>query len=292
MMLTALSLIALSSATFIGAGYLFGARRGAEARAALDRDRRALQAELDSRRSEPAAIRGELEGLLRPLLRNKDADVGALREEMKALVVSLGEREQDAEALRREMRGALAQLAKQSPDGEKLQRELQKAVLPLLRREDESRNLRDAMREVLAPMLEKDRMGWELANVEGGTTLGELPRMLDSIAAKGGFAAVVLSDEVGLPLASSTGAADVDALAAVASYFLSLADRSERLGVPRPTALVAQDASNQVVVHRIFSVDSTCFTLTAVSRGGAVAPHALDPALAKIEHALRRKSAA
>jgi len=155
-------------------------------------------------------------------------------------------------------------------------------------RQDDAKGLREMMQSALHPLLERERRKGELARVEGGASLGELPRLLDAIAEKGSFSAVVLSDDVGLPLASSAGSRSVDWLAGMAALVLTLVERAERCGQPRPIGVVVHDASNQMLVHRIFQVGGQAFMLTAVARGQEVSPNALDPALGKLERALAR----
>ncbi len=146
------------------------------------------------------------------------------------------------------------------------------------------------MRELVGPMLEKQRFGHELSQLEAGAVnLGALPRLLDSIAEKGSFQTVVLSDEMGLPLAASSKASDVDLLAGVAAMLLTLSDRIATGGAASPTSIVLQDEANQHTVHRIFSVAGVRYMLTAVTRGKYLSPEALDPALAKLGRVLTRQ---
>lgn len=100
---------------------------------------------------------------------------------------------------------------------------------------------------------------------------------------------MILSDDGGLPLAASAGAADVETHSATASLLQMLIDRAERSGTPRPVAVVLEDVTSQLVLHRFFVVDGLRFTLSAVSRGMYLAPGALDPALAKLEGALTKR---
>lgn len=160
-----------------------------------------------------------------------------------------------------------------------------------LRELQELRKLRVTMHGLLDQFLERDRLGMELSQLEQGASLGELPALLDAIARRCGFSSVVLSDDVGLPLASNTSALDVEVLAGTASFLLTLVDRAERSRAPKPQSVVVLDQSNQHVLHRIFTVDSSLFTLTAVSRGLYIAPGALDGALVKLERTLAKKVA-
>jgi hypothetical protein len=75
----------------------------------------------------------------------------------------------------------------------------------------------------------------------------------------------------------------------MASLVLTLVERSERSGEPKPIGVVVHDESNQMILHRVFIVGGVQFLLTAASRGQDVAPSALDPALGKLERALSRQ---
>lgn len=288
----AMLLSAASSVLLLGSGYLYGARRGRAAREALTRandaqTERNAALERELARKETPAIGAELERVLKPMLsRADDGDVGALRSEVGAVMRALADQERNQDALRAELRQGLAGLAQRTTDPDKLQRDLQKLMAPLLRRQDDASGLRDMMRELLEPIVERDRLGKELSNLQEGDGLRELPRMLDVIADKGSFSTVVLSDDAGLPLAANRSAADVDALAAVASWLITLVHRAERTETARPLSFVVHDSWNQHVIHRVFDVGAQRFTLTAVSRGMQVSPGTLDAALGKIERVL------
>ncbi|MFO0616362.1 MAG: hypothetical protein U0414_27470 [Polyangiaceae bacterium] len=305
-----LTLVTVGAASaLLGSGYLFGARRGRTARAALAahaESREVALREAESRLSlerrtaeSDAARRRELESILVPLTRqtqtsNEELEkVEELKREVRAIARSLAERDSHQDELRREVRGALASFAKQPGDEAKLEGHVRRLVAPLLQREEQSEKLRDALQEVLRPMIERERMGRDLARLPPSTSgLGGLPKLLDAIAERGGFTAVVLSDDVGLPLAASAGALDVETLAGSSSLLLTLADRAARDGAPPPQAVVVRDASNQTLLHRIFRVGDERFMLTAVARGVEIATGALDPALGTLERALARNNIA
>lgn len=308
-MIVTLTLVTVGAASaLLGSGYLFGAQRGRSARAALaahaaSRDVALREAEsnlsIERRAAESDATRRqELESLLGPLTRREQTSneeiekVEELKREVRAIARSLAERDSHQDELRREVRGALASFAKQPGDEAKLEGQVRRLVAPLLQREEQSEKLRDALQEVLRPMIERERVGRDLARLPSTSGLGGLPKLLDAIAERGGFTAVVLSDDVGLPLAASAGALDAETLAGTSSLLLTLADRAARDGAPAPQAVVVRDASNQTLLHRIFRVGDERFMLTAVARGVEVATGALDPALGTLERALARKNIA
>ena len=301
MMFVVVVLVATSVVTLLITGYLVGARRGRSARAVLLEDWETRGAKIERLEASLAAspkparenVRSEIEGALAPLLASahKDPNVELLRREMHYLMDAVTTREHNHDAFRQEVRGLLSTLANKSPDADNVRRDLQKMMAPLLAgRNDEGAGLRQVMQEVLAPLLEREHVGRDLSSIHVETGgLGELPKLLDAIAEKAAFATVVLSDESGLPLAASSGAADVDGLAGTAAFFVTLSERAERAADPRPLSCVILDESNRLTLHRMFAVGSSRFTLSAVSRGTNLAPGALDPALSPLERALTRR---
>ncbi len=144
-----------------------------------------------------------------------------------------------------------------------------------------------AVRELLGPLVQRERLGYDLAHLDlGAGDRGELPRLLDDIAAKGGFTAVLLSDRDGLPLATSRAAPDLDRLAGYCSLVMVVADRLSRDAGPAPLAITVHDDSNQQLLSRLFEVADQSLLLTAVAAGIDLAPTALDPALAKLKAVL------
>ncbi len=261
-------------------GYLLGARRGRAARAQLD----ARILELEARTSGAApppqldAVKEELQATIAPLFA-----IGA-RELQRDLRDAVAQREaaRDAErdSFREEMRGMIETLAKKAPDSEQLQRELVKSMSSIVAQRGDPSEVRKVVSDLLGG-------GRELSTIAVGTGgLGELPKLVDAITKKGGFASVVLSDESGLPLAASESARDVDGTAGAAAFFLTLAERSARAGHPRPIACVVLDDSNRLTLHRIFDVRGSHFTVSAVARGTMLVPGALDGALAPLERVL------
>jgi len=299
MIVTISVLAAAASGLFLGSGFLFGARRGVDARKNLDTERRRLavraqfleariSALLNASSADAADLRSEIEGAVRAIKTRENGSVDALRTELKELQTALTERERRDAAVSTELRNELKTLTRNGADPSRMERELRRIVGPLLERQNETTGLREMVTEALEPILKQKKLGQELAALEAGASLTELPRILDAIAQKGGFSSVVLSDDVGLPLAASSNAQSVDWLAGVASLLITLIERSERSNEPRPIGVVVHDEANQRLLHRVFRVGGAQFLLTAVSRGQDVAPSALDPALGKLERALSR----
>jgi predicted regulator of Ras-like GTPase activity (Roadblock/LC7/MglB family) len=126
------------------------------------------------------------------------------------------------------------------------------------------------------------------AERSGRATHADLPRLLDTIAEQGAFTAVLLTDETGLPIASSTQARHAEQLAGIASLILTLAERIVANQQPAPLAVLLRDESNQLVLHRVFRLPFTeeRFILTAVAKGTTATPDLLDPALGALEELL------
>ncbi|MGH1341652.1 MAG: hypothetical protein ACRBN8_08890 [Nannocystales bacterium] len=276
-------------------GYLLGARAGRDSRRALEGrvdearvQTEALSQELAQSRLQLAAaqtraeqqdtnsqqVASQVRTLLGPIVGAQETATAKLQAQMQALAdrVVGGD-------------GSVEQL-------DALRREVQHTLAPLLEKDRKSEGLHKMMLDVLGPLMEKERRAHGLTLVSPNRrSRHELPKLLDTLAQRGGFATVLLSDEMGLPLAASAAARDADVLAGVSSLVFSLTDRVVRSGGPAPLAVLLRDASNQRILHRIFSVDGERYLVTAVSRGGTLTTDALDPALAALEDILGTQAA-
>ncbi|MFO0579345.1 MAG: hypothetical protein U1A78_35535 [Polyangia bacterium] len=132
------------------------------------------------------------------------------------------------------------------------------------------------------------RLRAERSGRPGRPSHADLPRLLDAIAEQGGFTAVLLTDETGLPVASSAQARHAEQLAGIASLILTLAERIVANQQPAPLAVLLRDESNQLVLHRVFRLPFTeeRYILTAVAKGATATPEILDPALGALEELL------
>jgi hypothetical protein len=143
------------------------------------------------------------------------------------------------------------------------------------------------VQQVLTPLIQRERLGFALANLQTGAGRHhDLMGLVDQIAAKGSFSAVLLNDAEGLPLAASSNAKDLDRLAVLSSMVLLLADRISRDNAPSPLAVMVHDEANKLTLCRIFRVGGKRLLLTAVSTDAQLLPTALDPALAKLDNVL------
>ena len=239
----------IAAAILLTAGYLLGARRGARARERL------WQQGLD----------------LAEGLRREQEDNAEQRAEMRSAMLK-----QDL--------GKLIELLLQQGDA------LQRMFEPLAQRVGEDKDLRATVEQVLKPLVQRERTGIELASVEPrtGHHHTDLTHLLDQIASKGRFQIVVLSDDQGLPLASSQNDWDLDRLGGISALLLVLADRIGREGGPAPLSLMLHDEENRVTLCRIFRFRDRRLLLTAVSTGSELTPSALDPALAVVDAVLAR----
>ncbi len=169
-----------------------------------------------------------------------------------------------------------------------MREELEAVVAPL---RDHGGAVQSAVRGVLDPFAERERIAHALSRLAAGSGLGDLPAILDAIAEAGGFVGVLLSDESGLPIASSRDAQGLEANGGVFSLVITMADRMARAGQPASTSLVVRDEDHRCTVHRIFRVDSERYLLSAATRRPSVTSEALDPALASLEATLSRRAA-
>jgi hypothetical protein len=149
--------------------------------------------------------------------------------------------------------------------------------------DDGDENLRATIKNVLAPLMQREQLSFDLSHLTGASgRRSDLTALVDQIAERGNFSAVLLSDEAGWPLASSSGARDLERLGATASLVFLLADRIGRDSAPAPLSLMVHDEANTVTLCRIFRVAEQRLALTAVSSGAQLTPTALDPALVRI----------
>jgi predicted regulator of Ras-like GTPase activity (Roadblock/LC7/MglB family) len=246
MMLLAALLGTLSALLLLAAGYLFGVGRGAVARKRL---------------SEQSL--GQIEDL---------------RRERQVLAEQRDDKR--SSLLRKDLAELLDQLLHQS-------NALQGMLLPLSRGIGEADNLRATIEQVLSPLMQRERLESALSSVvAGGNRQSDLTRLLNEVAAIGGFRAVVLSDDQGLPLAHSDNAWDLDRIAGTSSFLLVLAERIARDGAPAPLSLMVHDEENTVILCRAFRVRDARLLLTAVAAGAELTPTALDPTLSRVEKIL------
>jgi len=146
---------------------------------------------------------------------------------------------------------------------------------------DES--LRTTIKQMLTPLIQREQLSFDLAHLKAASgRRSDLTALVDQIAERGNFSAVLLSDEEGWPLASSSNTRDLERLGATASLLFLLADRIARDSSPAPLSLMVHDEANTVTLSRIFRVGGQRLSLTAVSTGAQLTPSALDPALVKV----------
>lgn len=153
--------------------------------------------------------------------------------------------------------------------------------------ENDDASLRAAIQNVLTPLVQRDQLSYDMSHLEGGDgQQRNLTALLDQMADKGAFSGVLLSDDQGWPLATSTHTANPDRLGATSSLLLLLADRMDSDGSSAPRALMVYDAADMTTLCRVFKVGDQRLVLTAVSSGGKMSPEVLDPVLARLNRAL------
>jgi len=170
--------------------------------------------------------------------------------------------------------------------------EMRRLPKQLLQRQNEQENnLLATIRQVLTPLVQREQLSHELSHLEAGMDHdSDLTILLDQIAEKGNFEAVLLGDEAGWPLAASSNTRDLERWGATTSLLLLLADRMSRDSAPAPLALMVHDEANKVTLCRIFRVSGQRLSLTATSTGAQLTPTALDPALVKVNAVLSNRS--
>jgi len=126
----------------------------------------------------------------------------------------------------------------------------------------------------------------DLAKTDLPSQRNDLAPLLDKIATAGSFAAMFLSDDAGLPLASTRAANDLDRVAASSARLAVVADQVYGEDGPGLLSIMLRDASGTLMLCRIFHVCGQRLSLTAVSDDLELTPTALDPALKAIEATL------
>lgn len=160
----------------------------------------------------------------------------------------------------------------------------------LSQQKEQDDSLRATIQQVLTPLVQRERLSHELSHLEARDHHSNLMALLDQMAEKGHFEAVLLSDEDGWPLAASSNTREPERLAVTASQLLLLADRLDRNGASAPLALMLHDETNTTTLSRIFHVGAQRLSLTATSTGAQLTPTALDPALAKVDEILLKRN--
>jgi len=297
-MVTSILLALLGAAATATGGYLLAARAGRQSREVLEADLGRARVKISALNGEVSLGNSRIAALQSALDRAQAQDNTAqeVATQVRSLLSPMVGAQRAATADLQAQLGALADRIASGDDGVEqlgaLREEVRSTLAPLLQKDRESQDLRDMMMGVLSPLMERERRAHDLTRLGSSrASRHHLPKLLDMLARRGGFAAVLLSDEMGLPLGASSGARDADVLAGVSSLVFSLADRLETSGGPAPLAVLLRDASNQRVLHRIFSVGGERFLVTAVSKGSELSTDALDPALTALEGVLGAEAA-
>ncbi len=162
-------------------------------------------------------------------------------------------------------------------------------IVPLAQGMQRTEKLQTDLQKQMQSLIAKDHVTTALDSLTA--TLAEtsdLPAALTLIADAAGFGTVVLSDDVGLPIATNSGGKDADIHAGLSSLVLTFIDRVASNGLPAPLAAVLRDEANQVVIHRVFAVGRDRYVLTAVATGKLLAPEALDSTLQSLARIIDR----
>jgi len=147
---------------------------------------------------------------------------------------------------------------------------------------EQDATLRATIEQVLTPLIRKEQLSQGLSQASVGEHR-DLTPLLDQIAEKGDFSAVLLSNEEGLPLAANRGTPDLGPLLATASLLLLVADRITGHQAAAPRAIMIHDETDATTLCRIFRIQGQRLSLTAVTNGARLTPTVLDPALARVD---------
>lgn len=165
---------------------------------------------------------------------------------------------------------------------------LHRVIEPLSRWDEQVDKLRDEIKQMQHTILHHDQVALELNGLqtESGNR-GDLALLMNEIAEKAHFEAVLLSDENGLPLVANSNAKNLDRIAAIASFVVIFGDRISR-DDPKvfPVSFLVRDNTDKDILCRILQVGNQRLVLTAVSSQLQLTPTALDPTLGKVIHLL------
>ena len=160
---------------------------------------------------------------------------------------------------------------------------LQRVIEPLADWDMQLEKLHTGIKQMQASMLNQGQVALELTNLQTSSKdRGDLTSLMDEIAKKAPFESVLLSDENGLPLVSSSNAKDLERLAAIASFMVIFGDRMNRADSAPPISFLVRDSQNTDILCRIFHVGKQRLVMTAVSVKLQLTPSTLDPALEKV----------
>lgn len=134
------------------------------------------------------------------------------------------------------------------------------ALAPLLGADDPTGRLDARVRELLEPALAGERVGRAVARLaEESSGVRALADLLDAMADRAGFRTVLVTDELGIPIGSSGGAAE----RAVA--LLPAAVALARAGTADGRRTVATYGCDGVTFHRPISSGGRRYVLTVVA---------------------------
>jgi hypothetical protein len=114
----------------------------------------------------------------------------------------------------------------------------------------------------------------------------DLTQLLDRVCAAGRFESALLSSEEGFSLAASSGAGDTDDLAASLARLAFAIDQAADKEGRAPTAFLIRDASDDLMLCRMFHLRGQRLFFTTRSRNSRTTSWDLDTVVPKIEEAL------
>jgi len=160
---------------------------------------------------------------------------------------------------------------------------LQRVIQPLADWDIQLEKLHAGINQMQASILNQGHVALELTNLQTSSKdRGDLNSLMDEIAKKAPFESILLSDENGLPLVSSSDSKDLERLAAIASFMVIFGDRMNRDDSAPPISFLVRDSQNKDILCRIFHVGKQRLVMTVVSVKQPLTPSTLDPALEKV----------
>ena len=169
---------------------------------------------------------------------------------------------------------------------------LHRVIEPLAKWDEQVDKLRNEIKQMQSTILHHDQVALELTGLQTGSgNRDDLAILMNEIAEKAHFEAVLLSDENGLPLVASSNAKNLDRIAAIASFVVIFGDRISRDDpAVFPVSFLVRDTTNRDILCRILQAGKQRLVLTAVSSQLQLTPTALDPTLGKVIDLLSPKT--
>lgn len=141
---------------------------------------------------------------------------------------------------------------------------------------------------MLRPLAERERLWLGLVRLRADARdRRDLATLMDKIAELGNFSTVLLTNEEGLPLVSNHESTDLDGTTRIATRLTVLVDQIAGQPGQAPLGIVVRTSDDRSLLCRFFTSQGQRLALTAVSSDPRLNATALEPAVNRMEAALK-----